>query len=237
MGLCFLALLCIVALVVVVARMGDNGNDSGAAEEKSSEIEAIHGTGKVKLYPGRPIKYSEMFRDNQPRHLAAAEAIGLKSRPHSRKEVESLQRQLREVKSNDNYVIDDLTHSVPYLVPKAADELNRIGKEFAEILSRNGMPHYRFRVTSILRTDEDIAKLQKSGNINSVTNSAHCYGTTFDIAYTHFDKHARTRDYTPDDNLKLVLGQVLLNEQRAGRIYIKYEWKQGCFHITVRENN
>lgn len=36
------------------------------------------------------------------------------------------------------------------------------------------------------------------------------------------------------DNLKLVLGQVLLNEQRAGRIYVKYEWQQACFHITCR---
>jgi hypothetical protein len=37
------------------------------------------------------------------------------------------------------------------------------------------------------------------------------------------------------DNLKLVLGQVLLNEQRAGNIYVKYEKKQACFHITVRK--
>ena len=32
-----------------------------------------------------------------------------------------------------------------------------------------------------------------------------------------------------EDNLKLVLGQVLLNHQRAGKIYVKYEWKQILF--------
>lgn len=186
------------------------------------------------LYPGRSIPYAEKFRDNNHKHIAAAEAIGLKTRPQDRRQAETLKKQLREIHSTENYILDSLTHSVPYLVPKAAAELDSIGAGFAAILARNGLPHYRFRVTSVLRTDEDIKRLQKSGNINSVSNSAHCYGTTFDIAYLHYDKVTRTRDYVPEDNLKLVLGQVLLNEQRAGRVYVKYEWKQGCFHITAR---
>lgn len=185
-------------------------------------------------YPGRTIAYAEKFRDNQKKHIAAAEAIGLKSRACNRSEAEKLKKQLREIHSTDNYILDSLTHSIPYLVPKAAAELDSIGAGFAAILARNGLPHYRFRVTSVLRTDEDIKKLQRSGNVNSVSNSAHCYGTTFDIAYLHYDKVTRTRDYVPEDNLKLVLGQVLLNEQRAGHIYVKYEWRQGCFHITCR---
>lgn len=185
-------------------------------------------------YPGRTIDYKSQFRDNNIKHLSAAKAIGLSERPCDRAAAERLKKQLREVRSTDNYLLDSLTHSVPYLVPKAADELNAIGAGFADILSRNNLPHYRFRVTSILRTDADIKALQKSGNINSVSNSAHCYGTTFDIAYLHYDKVTRTRDYVPEDNLKLVLAQVLLNEQRAGHIYVKYEWKQGCFHITTR---
>ena len=90
-------------------------------------------------------------------------------------------------------------------------------------------------MTSILRTQEDIRQLQRSGNINSVTQSCHCYGTTFDLAYFGYDKVTRTRDYMHEDNLKLVLGQVLLNHQRAGKIYVKYEGKQSCFHVTVRE--
>jgi hypothetical protein len=86
-----------------------------------------------------------------------------------------------------------------------------------------------------LRTQEGIKRLQKSGNVNSVSKSCHCYGTTFDLAYMRYDKVTRTRDYMTEDNLKLVLGQVLLNHQRAGKIYVKYEWKQSCFHVTVRE--
>jgi hypothetical protein len=128
-----------------------------------------------------------------------------------------------------------LTHSIPYLVPAAAAELERIGEGFADILQRNGLPHYRFYVTSVLRTQADVSFLQKSGNVNATSNSCHCYGTTFDLAYYRYDKVTRTNEYMHEDNLKLVLGQVLLNEQRAGRIYVKYEKKQACFHITVRE--
>ena len=185
-------------------------------------------------YPGRTFSYKAKFNDNQPRQLKAAQALGLSVPPRDRTEAQRMCRQLQQVRTGDNYIIDSLTHSIPYLVPSAARELDAIGAGFADILQRNGLPHYRFRVSSVLRTQEDVRQLQKSGNINSVTTSCHCYGTTFDITYTHFDKVTATRDYMTPDNLKLVLGQVLLNEQRAGRIYVKYEWQQACFHITCR---
>ena len=184
-------------------------------------------------YPGRTISYRIKFNDLNKKHLKAAQAIGLTTPPQTREEAEHTRGKLREIKTNRNYIVEDLTHSVPYLVPKAAARLDSIGNEFADILSRNGLPHYRFRVTSVFRTAEDIHRLQKSGNINSVKESAHNYATTFDLAYNKFDKVTNTHDFMTDDNLKLVLGQVLLNQQRAGNIYVKYEWKQCCFHITT----
>ena len=187
------------------------------------------------FYPGRTFSYKDKFRDTQAKQVQAAQAIGLKTPPQNRQEAAKMRSQLSLIKSNKNYIVDSLTHSIPYLVPAAAVELERIGAEFADILQRNGLPHYQFYVTSVLRTKEDIKQLQKSGNINATTNSCHNYGTTFDLSYFRFNKVTRTREYMHQDNLKLVLGQVLLNEQRAGRIYVKYEYKQACFHITVRE--
>ena len=186
-------------------------------------------------YPGRTFSYKDKFRDTQAKQEQAAKAIGLATPPQNRAEAAKMRSQLSIVKSNENYIVDSLTHSIPYLVPAAVAELERIGEEFADILQRNGLPHYQFYVTSVLRTKEDIKRLQQSGNINATTNSCHNYGTTFDLAYFRFNKVTRTREYMHQDNLKLVLGQVLLNEQRAGRIYVKYEYKQACFHITVRE--
>ena len=186
-------------------------------------------------YPGRTFSYKDKFRDTQAKQEQAAKALGLSTPPHNRQEAARMRSQLSLIKSNDNYIVDSLSHSIPYLVPAAAAELERIGEGFADILQRNGLPHYQFYVTSVLRTKEDIKQLQKSGNINATTNSCHNYGTTFDLAYFRFNKVTRTREYMHQDNLKLVLGQVLLNEQRAGRIYVKYEQKQACFHITVRQ--
>ena len=186
-------------------------------------------------YPGRTFSYKDKVRDTQSKQEQAAKALGLSTPPQNRQEAARMRSQLSLIKSNDNYIVDSLTHSIPYLVPAAAAELERIGEGFADILQRNGLPHYQFYVTSVLRTKEDIKQLQKSGNINATTNSCHNYGTTFDLAYFRFNKVTRTREYMHQDNLKLVLGQVLLNEQRAGRIYVKYEYKQACFHITVRQ--
>ena len=185
-------------------------------------------------YPGRTFSYKDKFRDTQAKQEQAAKAIGLKTPPQNREQATKMRSQLSLIKTNENYVVDSLTHSIPYLIPKAAMVLESIGKEFADILQRNNLPHYRFYVTSVLRTKDDVKQLQKSGNINATTHSCHCYGTTFDLAYYRFDKVARTREYMHQDNLKLVLGQVLLNHQRAGKIYVKYEHKQACFHITVR---
>ena len=185
-------------------------------------------------YPGRTFSYKDKFRDLQSKQEQAARALGLATPPLNRQEAAKRRSQLQLIKTNDHYIVDSLTHSIPYLVPVAAAELESIGREFADILQRNGLPHYRFYVTSVLRTKDDIKHLQKSGNINATTNSCHNYGTTFDLAYFRFNKVARTREYMHQDNLKLVLGQVLLNHQRAGKIYVKYEHKQACFHITVR---
>ena len=226
-----LVLLAIAGLIIVVGLIWIC--TPGGEYSKSEQVAVVEDT--LVAYPGRTFSYKDKFRDTQAKQVRAAKAIGLKSPPQNRQEAAKMRGQLSLIKSTDNYVVDSLTHSIPYLVPAAARELERIGEGFAEILQRNGLPHYRFYVTSVLRTKDDVKHLQKSGNVNATSQSCHCYGTTFDLAYFRFDKVSRTREYMHQDNLKLVLGQVLLNEQRAGRIYVKYEYKQACFHITVRE--
>lgn len=187
---------------------------------------------RIVAYNGRPFSYKKAFADCNNKHLAAATSIGLQSGPANREAAEKMSDQLRLIQSGPNYVVENLTHSLPYLVPIAADRLDSIGTEFAHILARNGLPHHRFRVTSVLRSQEDIRRLQRC-NSNSISNSAHNYGTTFDLAYWHYEKVTQTTDSMTDDNLKLVLAQTLLNQQRAGHIYVKYESKQSCFHVTV----
>ena len=227
-GVMVLIALCLLLFMVIGVVKCSRGGESQV--QPQTEIVEDH----MVKYPGRTFSYKDKFNDLQSRQHEVASRIGLPRPPRDRNDAASMKKQLREIKTNSNYIVDSLTHSVPYLIPSAARELDSIGAEWADILARNGLPHYRFYVTSVLRTEEDIRALQRSGNINSVTQSCHCYGTTFDLAYMRYDKVTRTRDYVHEDNLKLVLGQVLLNHQRAGKIYVKYEWKQSCFHITVR---
>ncbi len=225
-------ILCLFLTLALVAcgNRSDAQTDNASQEQSSAEPEETN----LVAYPGRDIRYSAKFSDRNAKHLQAARAIGLNPTPKDRQAAAHSKKHLRLVKTGRNYIVDSLTHSVPYLVPAAAKRLDAIGEEFADILQRNNLPHYRFHVTSVLRTQEDIRSLQKSGNYNSVSNSAHCFGTTFDISYTSYDKVTRTHDYMTPENLKLVLGQVLLNQQREGHIYVKYEYKQACFHITTR---
>ena len=218
----------IVLFAILLMVLGACGSDSS----KNQKTDIVEDT--LVSYPGSTFSYKDKFRDTKSKQEQAAKAIGLSTPPQNRQQAAKMRNQLSLIKTNENYIVDSLTHSIPYLVPKAAAELESIGKEFADILQRNNLPHYRFYVTSVLRTKDDVKYLQKSGNVNATTNSCHCYGTTFDLAYYRYDKVTRTREYMHQDNIKLVLGQVLLNHQRAGKIYVKYEWKQACFHITVR---
>ena len=227
-GVMVLIALCLLLFMIIGVVKCSRGGESQV--QAQTDIIEDH----MVKYPGRTFSYKDKFNDLQSRQHAVASQIGLPRPPKDRDDAASMKKKLREIKTTNNYIVDSLTHSVPYLIPSAARELDSIGAEWADILARNGLPHYRFYVTSILRTEEDIRALQRSGNINSVTQSCHCYGTTFDLAYMRYDKVTRTRDYVHEDNLKLVLGQVLLNHQRAEKIYVKYEWKQSCFHITVR---
>jgi hypothetical protein len=88
-----------------------------------------------------------------------------------------------------------------------------------------------------LRSEEDIEKLKKV-NHNTSENSCHRFGTTFDISYNRYetvaDPDGPPRREVRNDTLKWVLSEVLNDLRKQERCYVKYEVKQGCFHITVR---
>jgi hypothetical protein len=139
--------------------------------------------------------------------------------------------------SSPYYDVDKLTSSIPYLVPDAAVLVNDIGKAFLDSLQIKGIPLHKIIVTSVLRTKSDISRLRK-GNVNATENSCHLYGTTVDICYNRFvtveDPDGPSRRKVRNDSLKWVLSEVLRDFRKNDRCYIKYEVKQGCFHLTLR---
>lgn len=174
--------------------------------------------------------YSRTFNDLNNKHLSSAKRLGI-SPLASSKEVDEADRDLKEIKSCRLFQVDDLTHSVPYLVPEAADLLGEIARNFKDSLYQKGLPAHSIIVTSVLRTGASVKSLRKS-NGNASANSAHVYGTTFDVAYTRFKKDGRKT--AADQKLKSVLADVLQELRLQKKCYVRYENKQGCFHITAR---
>ena len=196
--------------------------------------------GPIENHPVRiyDVKYAREFNDMNDVQLNVAQAIGVPP-VKDREEAEKMKDKLVLLEDCDLYEIRELTHSIPYLVPSAKDLLDLIGRNFQDSLSSHGLNPNKLVITSVLRTEADVAALRKR-NTNASENSTHRYGTTFDLSYWNYVKvpELRGRPYedVPPEYLRATLSQVLKDiHDMPGVCYIKYERKQSCFHITVRK--
>ena len=186
----------------------------------------------------KELDYAALFNDQNGVQLKSAKKFGVKQTLKNRDAADDVKDSLVHIKDNSHYSIAKLTHSIPYLTNGAAGLLDMIGKNFLDSLESKGLNPNKIIVTSVLRTQEDIKKLQKSGNPNAVNNSAHCYATTFDITYARYDKikfkKFRRCESVKKETLQKVLGEVLRDLRKEKKCYVKYEVRQRCFHITTR---
>ncbi len=196
--------------------------------------------GPIENHPVRiwDVKFSKEFNDMNDAQLKVAQAIGVPP-VKNREEAEKLKSKLVRLEATDTYVIDSLTHSIPYLIPSAKELLDDIGRVFQDSLAAKGLNPYKLIVTSVLRTEDDIAKLRKR-NTNASENSTHRYGTSFDLSYWRYvkipDLRGRPYEDVPPEYLRATLSQALKNlHDQGNRCFIKYEKKQNCFHITVKK--
>ena len=217
--------------------------DTVAADRLTTATDSCHDhnrslalTGKRKHRILSVANYKTAFPDSNDLQLTAAERWGVLT-VKNRNEAERRKKELVYVAASPYYHVDRLGASIPYLVPRAAILLQDIGHAFFDSLYVKGVPLHRFIVTSVLRTEDDVNRLRRY-NANATEKSCHLYGTTFDICYNRY-KTVQPPDGPPrrlvrDDTLKWVLSEVLRDKREEKRCYIKYEVKQGCFHITVR---
>lgn len=180
--------------------------------------------------------FDTAFPDLNDVQLATAQRIGV-SECANRTEATHRIKELVYIGDSPFYELKNLTHSTPYLVPRAATLLNEIGRSFLDSLAAKGLPFHKIMVTSVLRTNEDIDRLRRH-NGNASEQSCHRFGTTFDIAYNSYrrvqDPDLPQLPETWGVHLKSVLAEVLNDQRRLGTCYVKYEVKQACFHITAR---
>lgn len=173
----------------------------------------------------------KVFNDSNYIHLGVARKYGI-TPIMKLSDAWNLKVPVIRVVPTETYYIDKLTYSLPYLVPRAKKLLDDIAQTWKDSLTARGGGDYRLKVTSMLRTPATIKKLRRR-NTAAVDSSAHQYGTTFDISFVKFVCDNPSNPRTAED-LKNLLAEVLYDLREEGRCYVKYEHKQGCFHITTR---
>ncbi len=224
---------------------GDLMASAGAQDELSVTPDTVS-DGRFSIFfdkNGKEVKhrifsvphFGNTFPDQQDVQIVAASKHGV-APVQNREEAEHSKGKLVYVGSNPFFYVDKLNNSIPYLVPRASVLLQDIGRAYFDSLQIKGIPLHKIIVTSILRTKDDVSKL-RTRNGNATENSCHLYGTTFDICYNRYKQiqtEKQPRRQVQNDTLKWVFSEVLRDFREKNRCYIKYEVKQGCFHITVR---
>ena len=225
-----------------------NGVDEEWLPVTNTRDAGVVTVGKVPRFrdnSGEPIKnriysvpsFRRTFPDLQDVQIEAARQWGVEP-VEDRAEAERRKDELVYVGSNPYYTMDGrMSYSIPYLVPRASNLLQKISRNFLDSLAIKGIPLHTLIVTSVLRTESDVRRL-RAINGNASPESCHRYGTAFDICYNRYNtvQHpdGPERRAVGNDTLKWVLSEVLRDMREAEMCYIKYEVRQGCFHITVR---
>ena len=183
--------------------------------------------------PLRPIggSLASVFSDLNGVHMEHARRAGIKPIENSRDAWLNTSGMVH-VRSCDLFLVDRLTHSYPYLTEDAATLLHDICRGFADSLASRGGGAYRPKVTSMLRTGSSVRRLRRV-NRNASSESAHSYGTTFDLSYSKFICDDTSATLRTVEDLKILLGEIVAGLRAQGRCVVKHERRQGCFHITV----
>ncbi|HET7232749.1 MAG TPA: DUF5715 family protein [Longimicrobium sp.] len=207
----------------------------------------------------RVLRWREIWglrRDVNAKQIAVAQRLGV--RAGGQAAIERLVRQGRLVPLGDSteyWVLRKMTHSSPYVTPDARALLVEVGRRFHARLDSAGLPRFRMKVTSALRTDETQAELRKTNPNASRTVSAHEFGTTVDVSYERFAVPAGPRDTAAGAAppvpwemeaemleevgkangraIQALLGRSIAELRAQGALMVMMENGQTVFHFTV----
>ena len=194
------------------------------------------------------------------RQLATARAIGVpRGLAADRIEALTTEGRLIRLADTDHWAVRDLDHSQPLTVPAVQALLSEIGDRFQARLAALGVPPYRMEISSVLRTAADQEALRLVNPNAASGESTHEYGTTVDVLYSAFSAPVEPiveiessgidwadtllRRYAEvaaervaarrSLEIKAILGHVLMEMQREGRVMVTLERQQPVFHMTV----
>jgi hypothetical protein len=208
----------------------------------------------------RPAQEEALRRFLNRDQLARARALGVgRQLPPERLAALEGEGRLVRLEDTEFWVIRDLDYSQPLAVPSVQLLLTELGERFQARLAELGAPPYRLEVTSVLRTAADQEALRRVNPNAAAGESTHEYGTTVDVLYSAFSAPAepiaaidaaeapwmepylrRHADVAAERvagrralELKAILGLVLLEMQREGKVMVTIEQLQPVYHMTV----
>ena len=231
-GTVILAIICSFAFLIIV-----HGLDSG-----KNNVENFENL-ELPQKPQRTLDFDTSLRDKNVLHLKYAVANGLKETYKTDSDFLAaadslvLMGELILISDKKSFVVEELTHSHPYLTEKAYDLLSEIGKRFQEKQAEHKLKPRKMIVTSLLRTEKSQSSLRRR-NVNATRDTtAHLFGTTFDIAKNKFVKKDffGNNEYYSGTRYQRLLEEVLKELREEGRCVVAREKRQACFHITVVE--
>jgi len=141
--------------------------------------------------------------------------------------------ELIKITNSDFFIIDNLTHSYPYLTEDGENLLNNIGEGFNSKIANSDLKHSKFIVTSLTRTTESIKRLSEI-NGNAVKDSPHLYGECFDISYIRFSNLFVKLKPCHIEYLKETLAGVIYELKKNKECWAITEYQQYCFHVVSR---
>lgn len=188
----------------------------------------------VKCQNYQQINFSKKLNDRVVDYSSQAKANGI-AICGNRKEIEQRisAHKLFKVRSGSYYVVDDLTHSYPYLTRDSKRLLDEIGARLKDKIAKVGLKGSKIHVTSMTRTTEKLKGLRRTnGNVSE--NSPHLFGNAFDISYARFS--FRKVFVTECDKwyMKEALAEVIWELRKEKKCWATYEKQQGCFHVVSR---
>jgi hypothetical protein len=189
---------------------------------------------KVKCIDYKQGAFSKKLNNKIPDYIESSILSGIKK---CKDEREIKQRvadgKLVGISNGNGFIVEEMSHSYPYLTKNGQSLLVEIGKRFREKISDTRLKGSKFRITSLTRTTDKLRSL-RGINSNTSPNSPHLYGNAFDISYIRFTSRKLFMTYCDKKYLKEALAEVIFRLKEENRCWATYEIKQNCFHVVCR---
>ena len=201
---------------------------------------------------------AELRQDVNAEQVASARRHGLQVSGPT--QIRRLVRRGRLVALGDStayWILREMDHSAPYVTPETRAMLEELGRRFHARLDALGIPRYRMKITSALRTAEDQEALRRINSYATTQTSAHQFATTVDVSHERFAAPAPSA--SPDDvppdvaqwlretedemleaaeeehgrALQAALGRAIAEMRDEGLLHVMMENRQPVYHMTL----